>query len=166
MKNKWFLAGFLVVATAGLTIARYGVFGRAGSGRSSPPVMPAETLEAHARLTPEVEAILERACRDCHTSRTVWPWYSRVPPVAWMVLDHVHHGRSHLNFSKWGAYPREERARLLEKACQLAAEGAMPLPSYTFIHDRSQLSDGDVNALCAWTREERARVLETVATHP
>src|SRR5574341_1694237 len=120
--RKWILTFFFTVAAMGLVIARYGAFAHAGSGRRNPPVVPTEPVEANAMLTPQVAAVLDRACRDCHTNRTVWPWYSTVPPVSWMVLDHVNHGRSHLNFSTWASYSLDEKNRLLESTCKRVSE--------------------------------------------
>ncbi len=65
--------------------------------RSNPPV----THELQA--SPEVMAILERACYDCHSNETVWPWYSKVAPVSWQISSHVVVGRRHVNFSEWAS---------------------------------------------------------------
>ena len=63
--------------------------------QTNPVAEPSRSLEAMTQMTPQVSAILDRACRDCHTNRTEWPWYSNVAPVSWFVIDHVDHGRSH-----------------------------------------------------------------------
>jgi len=64
-------------------------------------------------VDPQVAGILDRACADCHSNKTRWPWYSHVAPVSWFVIDHVNHGRSHLNFSEWGRYDAFEQRDLL-----------------------------------------------------
>src|SRR5271165_2324423 len=61
--------------------------------RTNPPVVPSRSLEAHVPVPPQVSAILKRACGDCHSSETVWPWYSHVAPVSWLVADDVNVGR-------------------------------------------------------------------------
>ena len=95
--------------------------------------------------------VLDRACRDCHSNDTRWPWYSHVAPISWFVIDHVDHGRSHFNYSEWNRYSQADAESLLERVCKLARLGTMPLPSYTWMHGRARLSPGDVAALCSWT---------------
>jgi len=158
MKRRVAVIGVLIAATVGLGVLRYGVFGHVGPGRTNPPVATSESLEANAQLTAEVRGIVDRACRDCHTNQTEWPWYSHVPPAGWLVIDHVNHGRSHLNFSRWATYPPAERQRLLEDVCTLASEGEMPVPSYLWMHEEARLSADDVTALCAWASAEGKRV--------
>ena len=102
-------------------------------------------LPAHAA------SVLDRACRDCHSNETRWPWYSNVAPVSWFVVDHVNHGRRHLNFSDWAQYPGETAERLLENTCAFARKETMPLPSYLRVHREARLSDADVATLCDWT---------------
>ena len=130
--------------------------------RTNPPVDPARRVHAAVEVPAEVSAILERACRDCHSNETRWPWYSHVAPASWFVIDHVNHGRSHLNFSEWnppGAQlPAANVDDLLGAICKEVQAGAMPLPSYLLVHRRSRLSKTDVRALCSWTELERQRL--------
>ena len=121
--------------------------------RTNPATEPAHSL-LHIRPVPaHVKAALDRACRDCHSNETRWPWYSNVAPVSWFVIDHVNHGRSHFNYSNWTRYDDEERRRLLAAACRLSREQEMPLSSYTWMHRQANLSAADIDALCKWTRE-------------
>jgi hypothetical protein len=135
-----YVAIFFVVALAGAQAVR--------PGRTNPPVDEARTLERMNAIPPAAGQVLERACRDCHSNRTEWPWYSNVAPVSWFVIDHVNHGRSHLNFSEWSSYQPDRRRELLEGICKETRNGAMPLPSYTWIHWNARLSQSDVDALC------------------
>jgi hypothetical protein len=59
--------------------------------------------------TPETRALAVRACFDCHSNQTVWPWYSHVAPVSWLVWSDVVRGRKELNFSEWDRPQREAR---------------------------------------------------------
>jgi hypothetical protein len=120
-------------------------------------VVQAQAIESHVRITPEVAGIFERACKDCHSNQTEWPWYSRVAPVSWYVADHVRHGREHLNFSRWSAYDREQADFLLGAMCLTAKRGQMPLSSYTRLHRSAKLSPLDIQTLCAWSQVERQR---------
>ncbi len=71
--------------------------------RSNPPV------EFEVEAPADVHAILERACYDCHSNRTRWPWYSSVAPVSWLVARDVRRGRKELNFTDWPAFDFEEQ---------------------------------------------------------
>ena len=104
----------LVVVFAGAQAVR--------PARTNPPSNPAADIAAVLRLPPAAAAVLDRSCRDCHSSGTRWPWYSHIAPASWLVTDHVDHGRSHLNFSAWGTYDRARQTRLLEGSCELARE--------------------------------------------
>lgn len=121
------------------------------------PADPARTLEARARLTPEVRELLARACYDCHTRETRWPWYSRVAPASWYVADHVRHGRKHLDFSDWAQYESQDIDGLLTGICGEAKRGTMPLRSYTLLHPEARLTPADIKTLCDWTERERSR---------
>lgn len=136
--------GALVVVGTGIQFVR--------PARTNPPVDPAATLEARVAVPAQVAVILHRGCRDCHSNETRWPWYSGVAPISWWVIDHVNHGRSHFNYSEWAKYRPDEVTKLLEGSCELTQKGAMPLPSYLWMHRHAQLSGADIATLCAWTR--------------
>jgi hypothetical protein len=148
--RRWaFLAAALVIGLALQFV---------GPARTNPRDDGDLTLERQAPVPPHVAGVLRRACYDCHSHDTQWPWYSRVAPVSWLVVHDVDTAREHMNFSIWGDYHRFERADLLDKSCDLVARGIMPLPRYTWLHRDARLGQPDVEALCAWTREESARL--------
>ena len=105
-------------------------------------------------INPQVGAILERSCQDCHSSHTTWPWYSRVAPVSWMVSKHVREGREMLDFSGWTDQPPSTDERML--ICDAVSDGQMPLPEYTMIHHKAKLSKQDVALLCGWAAATNA----------
>jgi hypothetical protein len=121
--------------------------------RSNPPSTPAASLLTKA--TPEVAAILDRACRDCHSNETRWPWYTNVSPTSWLVASHVHNGRDHFNYSQWTSIDEDDQDKLLGAMCSLTERRRMPLPSYLWMHRRAQLSPADVKTLCAWSEKMR-----------
>jgi hypothetical protein len=121
--------------------------------KTNPASEPSLAIESQIQLEPKVAAILNRACIDCHTNKTRWPWYAHVAPVSWFVIDHVNHGRSHLNFSEWGNYDKNEQRDLLGQTCIEVKGGMMPLSSYTPMHPDSKLTVDDVMAICRWTNE-------------
>lgn len=126
--------------------------------RTSPPTDPSRTLAQNVPITRAASMVIDRACRDCHSNDTRWPWYSHVAPVSWFVINHVNHGRRHLNLSEWTRYDRIEAARLLENACALARKRDMPLPQYTWMHRTARLGESDVEALCGWIEKANGGV--------
>jgi hypothetical protein len=131
---------------------------------TNPPVDESRTLRATAQIPPETYAIMERACNDCHSNKTEWPWYSQVAPVSWYLSRHVAQGRRELNLSDWARFDNKRATRKLDEICEQVKTGEMPLKSYLLIHPSSKLSDADRQALCNWTEQERAR-LATLSTN-
>ena len=119
--------------------------------RTNPPTDPARTLAARVPVPADVAQILDRACKDCHTHDTTWPWYSNVAPVSWLLIDHVNHGRRHVNFSDWASYSASDAAKHMKDACKMVREGEMPMTSYVWMHDEAKLSQADIDRICAWT---------------
>ena len=128
--------------------------------RTNPTVDQAQTIQAHLQMTPEVAAILDRSCQDCHSNGTRWPWYSNVAPASWFLIDHVNNGRSNLNFSEWGKLDKRRADNTLEEICEEVSDKLMPLESYTWIHRSAKLSDADIKTLCDWTETERTRLAQ------
>jgi len=112
--------------------------------RENPPVTGA--IDAPA----EVVAILERACYDCHSNKTTWPWYSHVAPVSFLVADDVEEAREHLNFSEWDKLPADKRAHAIEEIWEEVKDDEMPLWFYTPLHPDAKLSDADRETLHVW----------------
>jgi hypothetical protein len=154
MNKAWKILRWLVVVLGCLFVAAQ--FSR--PARTNPTVDQSLSLQAHMPVSPQVVAILDRSCGDCHSNKTRWPWYSSVAPVSWFVIDHVDHGRSHLNFSEWGRYNQREAQDMFKQICNEVKSGNMPLSSYTPLHPGSKLSADDVKLLCDWTNAERARI--------
>lgn len=126
--------------------------------KTNPTVEPSMALEAHVQVDPQVAGIFDRSCDDCHSNKTQWPWYSHVAPVSWFVIDHVNHGRSHMNFSEWGGYDKEEQQNLLRQTCLMVKNGEMPLSSYTPMHPDSKLSSEDAAVVCRWVNQAQSRL--------
>lgn len=121
--------------------------------RSNPPSTPGASLVSLA--TPEVAAILDRSCRDCHSNDTRWPWYTSISPTSWLVANHVIQGREQFNYSQWTSIDEDDQDSLLGGMCNLTQRGRMPLPSYLLMHRQARLSPADVKTLCAWSEKMR-----------
>jgi hypothetical protein len=121
--------------------------------RTNPSVVPSRALESHVQVPPQVLSILKRACYDCHSSETVWPWYSNVAPVSWLIADDVNQGRSHINFQDWEAQENpQEATEHLRTICKEVRDGGMPPLTYRMMHKSSRLSSEDVNLVCSWSQ--------------
>jgi len=120
--------------------------------RTNPPIDPARTIQAQAGITPQFATVLDRACNDCHSNATRWPWYTEVAPVSWIMAGGVKHGRKAVNFSEWSGYPAEQQKVLLNLSCQDAKQGRMPMSAYTALHPEAKLSAQDIETLCAVAR--------------
>jgi len=107
-------------------------------------------------LNVEPLRVLVRACGDCHSSHTDWPWYSHVPPVSSWIAQHVREGRERLDFSEWDTYSQWQRQDKLESICGLISTGRMPPWQYTTMHPEARLTEKDKNAVCAWVKEATA----------
>lgn len=95
----------------------------------------------------QVQAILKRACFDCHSNETNLRWYDKIAPVSWEVASHVNEGRKVLNFSTWKELaPADQKAKLWEAVNQIIA-GAMPLKSYAAVHPGAKVSEADLSVL-------------------
>jgi hypothetical protein len=99
---------------------------------------------------PRVEATLRRACYDCHSNETRWPWYSRVAPISWLIVREVNVGRKEINFSDWGNYYPATRRRKLQWMGRSLREEKMPPWPYRLAHPDAHLADDDCQALDRW----------------
>jgi hypothetical protein len=43
--------------------------------------------------SPQTKETFMRACGDCHSHETKWPWYSNIAPLSWSIYHHVEEGR-------------------------------------------------------------------------
>ncbi|MBN8731429.1 MAG: heme-binding domain-containing protein [Acidobacteria bacterium] len=94
----------------------------------------------------QVRTLLARACADCHSNDTNWPWYARLSPGSWLMSDHVSRGRRRLNFSIEYTLDEEEIGEIVEAA----GNGSMPPPSYLWMHPEARLSESDKALLNRW----------------
>jgi hypothetical protein len=111
-------------------------------GRTNPPVVTEPNWDS-----PQTRDLAERACFDCHSNETVWPWYATIAPISWPVVHDVVEGRQVLNFSDW-ANVRGER-RSAGEMSEKIHEGTMPPASYLPLHPNANLSDAEKQQLIA-----------------
>ena len=150
MRKLYSIAAIVVAAIAPMNLVRI--------DRTNPPEDPAETIAANTTMPSNVAAIVRRACQDCHSERTEWPWYSAVAPFHWLMTADVYAARQHLNLSAWSRYNDDERTGNLIAICEKVASNKMPLWYYKPTHYPSAwLSESDKKAVCDWTKAEVRR---------
>jgi len=100
----------------------------------------------------DIAQVLKSACYDCHSNETVWPWYSNIAPISFVVEKHVIEGRDNLNFSFWGEFDQEDKSYVVEEMIEEIEEGDMPFPGYDMAHPDAKLTDKQKEKLFAWLR--------------
>lgn len=108
-----------------------------GRNHTNPPVSSEPAWDK-----PETREIAVRACFDCHSNETTWPWYSNIAPVSWLVYRDVEEGRDKLNFSKWGQGEQE-----VDELIEVLQEGEMPMPVYLITHPEARLKTTEKQTL-------------------
>lgn len=100
----------------------------------------------------EVNAILKKACYDCHSNNTVYPWYSNIQPVAWWLNDHIEDGKKEINFDEFASYKLRRQYHKMEEVIEQVKTGKMPLNSYTWMHSEAKLTMGEKAAITGWAQ--------------
>ena len=116
------------------------------------------TLLAGAEIDGRTAAVFERSCRNCHSARTVWPWYSYVPPSSWLIERDVRLARMRINFSRWDEYTTEQRQAYLGVIAAAVRNQQMPPRRFTLLHPEAVLSMAEREQIYKWARGERRRL--------
>ena len=98
----------------------------------------------------DVKAIFDRACNDCHSNKTVYPWYAELQPVGWWLSNHVNDGKRHFNLNNFTTWPAARQKKKLEECMEQIRNDEMPLDSYTWIHKNAILSEPDKQKVYTW----------------
>ncbi len=126
MIKKVVLIAIAIVVVAGIVI-QFVPYGRA---HANPAVIAEPVWDS-----PQTKAYFSRACADCHSNETKWPWYSNVAPMSWMIQRHVDEGREAFNVSEW-----QENYYSAEEAAELVRNGEMPIRNYLMLHPEARFS--------------------------
>lgn len=112
-----------------------------------------------------IKTIFKNACNDCHSNKTVYPWYSNVEPVGYWLNDHIIDGKRHLNFSEFTKLPLAVQNHKLEETIEMVEEGEMPLEDYTNfgLHPEANLNQDQREEVISWAKEQMAML---AATYP
>jgi hypothetical protein len=144
--------GVSLLAAVAISIGGAGVLHPAAHSAHYQPLM------SGASVPQEVSDIIGRACQDCHSDKTEWPWYSRVPPMSMLIAKDVEEGRQFMNLSSWASYSKGRKIGYLVAMSSATAKGEMPPRRYTVIHDEAKLSDGDRRTIADWAMKEMMRL--------
>lgn len=121
----------IVVLFVGMQLVPY------GRNHTNPPVLQEPQWDS-----PQTRELVKRACFDCHSNETRWPWYSNLAPVSWLIQRDVDEGRQKLNFSEWNR-PQEGAEDVIE----VIRSGKMPPLLYTLMQPKARLSPAEKQAL-------------------
>ncbi len=114
-------------------------------------------------MTDSVKLIVNKACADCHSNKTVYPWYASIQPVAFWLADHVNEGKGEINFNEFASYRIGKQNHKLKEVIEQVKEGEMPLNSYTLIHKEAKLTEAEKATLIQWCQN----IMDTIkANYP
>jgi len=105
-----------------------------------------------------VNTILSKACKDCHTNNTRYPWYSNVQPVAWFLANHITDGKRSFNLNEFVTYPVWRQYDKISEIKKQIDKNSMPLSSYTLIHRDAILSNTEKNIVETWSENIRQQM--------
>jgi hypothetical protein len=153
------LVGFALAAFGALALGAW------ASDSGSHPKLTDKPLLAGSGVPAPVRAILQRACQDCHSENTVWPWYSHIPPISWGIRDDVKKGRAFLDLSKWNDYTDAERLSLTVGIGSAVRANLMPPGKYVWIHNEARLSSDDRELIRLWAVTSQRHGAEADSPH-
>jgi hypothetical protein len=123
-------------------------------------------IASHYTVPQDVKVILEKACNDCHSNTTVYPWYNNFQPVAWFLANHINDAKKHLNFDEFGTYKPKKQDHKMEEVMEMVKEKEMPLESYIWLHKNADLTRDERIAITNWAADVRKEVTEKTGFVP
>jgi hypothetical protein len=116
------------------------------------PVTAELQLSSRYTIPASVNSILQKACVDCHSNTTRYPWYASVQPIAWWLDEHIKDGKKHLNFDEYTHRSLRYQYHKMEETIEMVKEEEMPLPSYTWTHSEARLTQEERVAITQWAQ--------------
>lgn len=134
----------------------------------NPPGDPTHSIEVALQPPQSAARVLNKACMDCHSYETRWPWYARIVPASFLISRDVERGRNALNFSEWTAQAGRKPGTALGAlmaSCVAVQTGHMPPRQYRMLHQEARLTRDEKDAFCRWTTDSAThyRKCSTVA---
>ena len=104
-----------------------------------------------------VKLILTESCMDCHSSHTRYPWYNNITPVNYWMAEHVKNASKHFNMSDWEGTSIKKKDHKFDELIEMVEKKEMPLPSYTWTHTESKLTDEQIASILDWAKGVRLK---------
>jgi hypothetical protein len=117
-----------------------------------------DAIATRITVPDNIKNILARACNDCHSNNTRYPWYSHIQPVDWWMTNHVTEGKRELNFDEYTNRSLRYQYHKMEEIADQIEEGEMPLDSYTWMHREARLNASEKKELIDWANSVRAKM--------
>ncbi len=134
--------------------------------KNNNPAITSDDITKMYPMSDSVHNILAKACYDCHSNNTNYPWYNNIQPVAWWLNDHIEEGKHHVNFSEFGKYPLAKQAKKLKKCAKEIEEGDMPLDNYLWIHKDAILTPQEKQLVLDWAKNLSQQIAQTAPQQP
>jgi len=115
----------------------------------SEQVLPVNISKLYA-MPQNVETIFQKACNDCHSNNTNYPWYVTIQPMGWLMAKHIKDGKAVINFSEFGYYSKRRQISKLQDIANTIKDGKMPLPFYTWMHADARLTANEKALITSW----------------
>lgn len=106
-------------------------------------------------IPPDVQSILSKACNDCHSNNTRYPWYANFQPVHWWLNKHIVEGKKKINYDEFTNRTVWYQDHKMEETMEMVQEGEMPLKSYTWTHKDAKLSEVEKTKIVEWAKSVR-----------
>jgi hypothetical protein len=110
--------------------------------RTNPPVQTPIQWDS-----PQTESLAHRACMNCHSNETTWPWYAYIAPTSWLNTIHVHDARAGMNLSELNSMPAFQRRMIANNMATRIRMGTMPPSDYLALHPEARLTDAEKQQL-------------------
>lgn len=115
--------------------------------------------EIAERYRRDVEPLFKASCFDCHTDKTRYPWYYRLPFVRGKIDRDVEEAREHLDMG--GGFPFEGHGSPeedLKAIREVLEEGEMPPWEYRLLHWGSGLTGKEKRKIYEWVEWSLGRL--------
>ena len=114
-------------------------------------------------MSDSVKLVFDKACADCHSNKTNYPWYASFQPIGFWLEHHVNEGKEEINFNEFASYRIGRQNHKLKEVIEQVKEGEMPLSSYTIIHKEAKLTEAEKAMIINWCQN----IMDTIkANYP
>lgn len=120
---------------------------------------PNDFLEQNPSMPEPMAEIIARACYDCHSNHTNYPWYAHVAPFSWIIDQHIVNGKAELNFSQYGSLSSKQKIGVLSSVCDVIIDSLMPPANYLILHRDAQIDAETAISICDWSDEAALKIM-------